>query len=145
MPRFFFLSSPSNLLPSPSLSPHSPDTSDDLLECPTIRHKLAPRCVRQRVKVGRTLPDRGRPGHCTHYPSPPLPYPSISPSPFSLHNNFGGGFADDGDRWSVELFGANLFDTDYMQVAFSTPLQAGSYNAFLGAPRTYGVTLRAGF
>ena len=55
------------------------------------------------------------------------------------------GFADDGDRWSVELVGANLFDTDYMQVAFSTPLQAGSYNAFLGAPRTYGVTLRAGF
>ena len=95
---FFFPFLSLNLLPSPALCPHSPDTSDDLLECPTIRHKLAPRCVRQRVKVGRTLPDRGRPGHCTHYPSPPLPYPSISPSPFSLHNNFGGGFADDGDR-----------------------------------------------
>jgi len=55
------------------------------------------------------------------------------------------GLADFGDRWSVELFGANLFDTNYMQVAFSAPLQAGAYNAFLGAPRTYGVVLRAGF
>ena len=55
------------------------------------------------------------------------------------------GLADFGDRWSVELFGANLFDTNYMQVAFSAPLQAGAYTAFLGAPRTYGVTLRAGF
>jgi hypothetical protein len=30
----------------------------------------------------------------------------------------------------------NVFDTNYMQVAFSAPLQAGTYNAFLGAPRT---------
>ena len=55
------------------------------------------------------------------------------------------GLGADNDRWSVELFGANIFDEHYMQVAFSTPLQAGAYNAFLGAQRTYGVTLRTGF
>ena len=55
------------------------------------------------------------------------------------------------ERWSVELWGLNLFDEDYVQVGFDAPLQninavpgnpLNSYNAFLGAPRTYGVTLR---
>jgi outer membrane receptor protein involved in Fe transport len=55
------------------------------------------------------------------------------------------GVGSQDNRWSVEAFAANLFDKDYMQIAISTPLQSGSYNAFLGAPRTYGVTLRAGF
>jgi len=59
--------------------------------------------------------------------------------------NMRAGFGSDDDRWSVELFGSNLFGEDYLQVAFGAPLQAGAYNAFLGAPRTYGVTLRAGF
>jgi outer membrane receptor protein involved in Fe transport len=49
------------------------------------------------------------------------------------------------NSWSIEAFAANLLDKDYMQVAFGAPLQAGAYDAFLGAPRTYGVTLRAGF
>ena len=30
----------------------------------------------------------------------------------------------------------------YMQVGIDAPIQAGSWNAFLGAPRTYGMTLR---
>lgn len=46
------------------------------------------------------------------------------------------------DRWAVELWSQNLTDEEYMQVAFDAPLQTGSWNAFLGAPRTYGVTLR---
>lgn len=46
------------------------------------------------------------------------------------------------DRWSVELWSQNLTDADYYQVAFDAPLQTGSWNAFLGAPRTYGVTFR---
>ena len=45
-------------------------------------------------------------------------------------------------RWDVELWGQNLTNADYMQVAFDAPLQPGSWNAFLGAPRTYGVTFR---
>jgi iron complex outermembrane recepter protein len=46
------------------------------------------------------------------------------------------------DRWSVELWSQNLTDEEYVQVAIDTPLQTGSWNAFLGAPRTYGVTFR---
>ncbi|MGH8076874.1 MAG: TonB-dependent receptor, partial [Lysobacter sp.] len=57
----------------------------------------------------------------------------------------------DSKRWSVELWGLNLFDEEYVQVGFDAPLQNvspapgnpfNSYNAFLGAPRTYGVTFR---
>lgn len=46
------------------------------------------------------------------------------------------------DAWSVELWGKNLFDQDYRQVAFGAPFQTGTLGAFLGAPRTVGVTLR---
>jgi outer membrane receptor protein involved in Fe transport len=64
------------------------------------------------------------------------------------------------ERWGVELWAQNLFDEDYKQVAFDSPIQGtpGSttraveagffsratqlYNAFLGEPRTFGVTLR---
>ncbi len=45
-------------------------------------------------------------------------------------------------RWDVELWSQNLTDADYFQVAFDAPLQTGTWNAFLGAPRTYGATLR---
>ncbi|CAN5317068.1 TonB-dependent receptor [soil metagenome] len=66
------------------------------------------------------------------------------------------------DKWTVELWGQNLFDEKYTQVGFNGTLQGSSgitpastayipandtitYNAFLGAPRTYGMTLRAKF
>jgi iron complex outermembrane receptor protein len=69
--------------------------------------------------------------------------------------------ADD-DRWTVELWGMNLFNEKYYQVAFNGTLQGSSglsatqktynaaldtitYDAFLGAPRTYGITLRSKF
>jgi iron complex outermembrane receptor protein len=55
-------------------------------------------------------------------------------------------------RWAVELWGLNIFDAEYVQVAFDGPLQAvgtpqpgdplNTYNAFLGAPATYGITFR---
>ncbi|HEX2082904.1 MAG TPA: TonB-dependent receptor, partial [Xanthomonadaceae bacterium] len=55
-------------------------------------------------------------------------------------------------RWSLELWGQNISDTEYMQVAFDGPLQAvgtpqpgdplNTYNAFLGAPAMYGMTFR---
>jgi outer membrane receptor protein involved in Fe transport len=45
-------------------------------------------------------------------------------------------------RWAVEAFAQNLFDDTYYQVGFNAVLQSGSYDAFLGQPRTYGVALR---
>ncbi len=65
-------------------------------------------------------------------------------------------------RWTVELWGQNLTDVHYKQVVFDAPLQgqafqqtlqpngtyyngalnSQTYDAFLGAPRTFGVTLR---
>ncbi len=58
-------------------------------------------------------------------------------------------------RWQLEFWGMNIFDQDYVQVAFDGPLQApgdptpgnplNTYNGFLGAPRTYGATLRFSF
>jgi outer membrane receptor protein involved in Fe transport len=64
-------------------------------------------------------------------------------------------------RWAVELWAQNLFDTDYSQVAFNSPFQAGAssapfvdpqfpggrqiFSAFLAEPRTYGITLRGRF
>src|SRR5205085_9141567 len=60
--------------------------------------------------------------------------------------------------WRIELWAQNLFNTNYKQVAFDAPLQGSGttrgveagfyaratqlYGAFLGEPRTYGVTLR---
>ena len=71
-------------------------------------------------------------------------------------------------RYSLEIWAQNLLNHDYTQVAFNTPYQASTsgpatgalatafppsiypggtqiFSAFLGEPRTYGVTLRARF
>ena len=50
-------------------------------------------------------------------------------------------------RWTAELWAQNLTDVNYRQVVINAPLQGTSpatntYDAFLGQPRTYGVTLR---
>ncbi|MFN3229019.1 MAG: TonB-dependent receptor, partial [Asticcacaulis sp.] len=50
--------------------------------------------------------------------------------------------AGDADRWAIEAFAENLTDERYYQVAFNAPFQTGTLNAFLGQPRTVGVTLR---
>lgn len=55
------------------------------------------------------------------------------------------GFGRSDDRWMLELWGQNLTDETYSQVGFDAPLQTGSWNAFIGAPRTYGVTARVKF
>ena len=62
------------------------------------------------------------------------------------------------DTWGVELWAQNLLDKNFKQVAFDAPLQGSGttrgvqqgfysratqlYGAFLGEPRTFGVTLR---
>ena len=68
-------------------------------------------------------------------------------------------------RWAIEFWGQNIFNTNYTQVGFSSPYQAASttpgatpgfnqqfypggtqiFSAFLAEPRTYGVTLRGRF
>ena len=75
-----------------------------------------------------------------------------------VNGRIGLGSAD--DHWTVELWAQNLFNEKYMQVAFNGTLQGSSglsatqntynpaldtvtYDAFLGAPRTYGVPLRS--
>ncbi len=65
------------------------------------------------------------------------------------------------EKWSIELWAQNVFNTQYAQVAFNTPFQAGTTSApftdpqfpggrqifsqFLAEPRTYGITLRGKF
>jgi iron complex outermembrane receptor protein len=55
------------------------------------------------------------------------------------------GFGAEDESWMIEAWAQNLTDEEYYQVVFDAPLQTGSYNAFLGAPRTYGVTARFKF
>ena len=65
------------------------------------------------------------------------------------------------ERWALELWAQNLFDTDYTQVAFNSPFQEGAaggpftdpqfpggrqiFSAYLAEPRTYGITGRIRF
>jgi iron complex outermembrane recepter protein len=63
------------------------------------------------------------------------------------------GFGADDEKWMVEAWAQNLTDEEYYQVAFDATLQGSSAGAvptstvaaFLGAPRTYGVTARFKF
>ncbi|MDB5431764.1 MAG: TonB-dependent receptor [Caulobacter sp.] len=78
-------------------------------------------------------------------------HPSKQQEGFALVNGRIGLGSQD-DKWTVELWGNNLFDKDYVQVGFNGPFQVDEtndaisvYDAFLGAPRTYGVTLRTKF
>jgi iron complex outermembrane receptor protein len=48
-------------------------------------------------------------------------------------------------RWMLEAWAQNLTDEEYYQVVFDATLQTGTLDAFLGAPRTYGLTLRMTF
>ena len=58
-------------------------------------------------------------------------------------------FGPTSGQYDVELWAENLFDTRYEQVAFDSGFQnaptnaTGLIDAFLGNPRTFGVTLRA--
>ena len=60
-------------------------------------------------------------------------------------------FGPSSGRYDIELWGENLFDTNYEQVAFDSGFQnaptnaTGLIDAFLGNPRTFGATLRAKF
>jgi iron complex outermembrane recepter protein len=49
------------------------------------------------------------------------------------------------DTWAVEAWSANLANKNYYQVAFDAPFQYNQIDAFLGAPRTFGLTARVKF
>jgi outer membrane receptor protein involved in Fe transport len=69
----------------------------------------------------------------------------VQPAYTLVNGRLGIGSPD--QRWSLELWARNLFDEEYAQIMFDVPLQQGTagptQGAFLGDPRTYGVTLRA--
>jgi outer membrane receptor protein involved in Fe transport len=48
-------------------------------------------------------------------------------------------------KWQLEVWSRNLTDEHYLQGRFESVGQPGSGNAYIGDPRTYGVTLRARF
>ena len=52
------------------------------------------------------------------------------------------GFGDNEAGWQVQVWGRNIFDEDYLQGAFNSVGQPGSFNGYPGDPATYGVTLR---
>jgi iron complex outermembrane recepter protein len=49
------------------------------------------------------------------------------------------------ESWAVEAWGANLADKYYYAVAFDSPFQYNTIASYLGAPRTFGLTLRVKF
>jgi iron complex outermembrane receptor protein len=75
-------------------------------------------------------------------------------------------FGSEDDRWTFEVWGQNLTDKEYIQVGYAAPLQGtafqstvqatgayagtfynpaldtATYDAYLGQPRTYGVTFK---
>jgi outer membrane receptor protein involved in Fe transport len=48
-------------------------------------------------------------------------------------------------NWTAELWAQNLLDKRYVTQHFETPLQTGTINAYVGDPRTFGITLRGKF
>lgn len=52
------------------------------------------------------------------------------------------GVRDARRRWEVSAFAQNIGNTYFRQIVFASVLQPGSFNAFLGEPRTYGVEMR---
>jgi outer membrane receptor protein involved in Fe transport len=52
--------------------------------------------------------------------------------------------APDG-KWTAEIWGTNLANKGFYQVAFDAPFQFEQIDAFLGDPRTFGITLRTKF
>jgi outer membrane receptor protein involved in Fe transport len=55
------------------------------------------------------------------------------------------GFGAQDHKWFLEAWAQNLTDEEYYQVVFDATLQTGTFDAYLGAPRTYGLTLRMEF
>ena len=55
------------------------------------------------------------------------------------------GVGSEDSKWTVEVWGQNLADKGYYQVAFDAPFQFEQIDAFLGDPRTFGLTFSTKF
>ena len=55
------------------------------------------------------------------------------------------GIADIDGVWELEVWGKNLTDETVLNIGFDTPLQTGSFSAFVEPPRMYGGTVRYNF
>jgi iron complex outermembrane receptor protein len=55
------------------------------------------------------------------------------------------GFGSQDEKWLIEAWAQNLTDEEYFQLVFDGTLQTGTFDAYLGAQRTYGVTARFRF
>ena len=115
------------------------------------------RNVRDDLRVGFSLAGK----YMTEYNTGSDLLPAKQQDAFAtLNGRFLVGSAD--ERWTAEFWVQNLTDEEYIQVAYNAPLQGSAfqttvqpngtfynpaldsqtYDAFLGAPRTYGATLR---
>ena len=52
---------------------------------------------------------------------------------------------DGTNPWTVDLWADNLTDEEYAVTIFDAPLQQAAYNAFIGDPRMYGLSVRYDF
>lgn len=52
------------------------------------------------------------------------------------------GIGDIEGAWSLQLWARNLLDENYVLDTFNATIPGGSLNAYVGDPRTYGITLR---
>ena len=57
---------------------------------------------------------------------------------FWIHNSWG---VQWGSGWEALLWGRNLTDENWLQSAFPSVAQAGSYSGYPNQPRTYGLSL----
>jgi outer membrane receptor protein involved in Fe transport len=55
------------------------------------------------------------------------------------------GFGAQDEKWMLEVWGNNLANKSYYQVAFDAPFQYQQIDSFMADPRTYGVTFRTKF
>lgn len=55
------------------------------------------------------------------------------------------GIASIGRSWRLDAWCMNCADQRYYTVTFAVPLQTGTYGAYVGAPRTFGLTLSGHF
>jgi outer membrane receptor protein involved in Fe transport len=58
--------------------------------------------------------------------------------------NASAGLTFDGG-WDLNFWGRNLNGDEFIQQAFPSVAQLGSFSAYPNAPRTYGLTLRKNF
>jgi outer membrane receptor protein involved in Fe transport len=71
--------------------------------------------------------------------------PDETPAAAYALADFSVGLQTPNKRWEFSVWCTNCTDQDYRTVFFNSTFQPGSYSAYLGAPKQYGVSVRATF